>query len=72
MEDVVRDFGGEVADENVAVVREIFFGGLILVSPVAANLGVEDLAPVEGLESGFGGSKFVIFDESSITDSVMV
>lgn len=45
------------------MVRQVLLGRLVLVRPVAADLHVEDLTPVERLESRFGGTEVVVFDE---------
>ena len=71
-EDIVVDFGDEVADEDVIVVARVLLVLLALVRPVDADLGVEDLAPVEGLERSFGCAHVHVFDETIVETAVLV
>lgn len=71
-EDVVVDLGGKVADEDVEVVGSVFLVLLALVSPVHADLGVEDFAAIEGLESGLGGTHVHVLDEAVVEAAMLV
>jgi hypothetical protein len=50
----VRHFGREVTDEQVRMVRQVFLRCRVLDGPVATDLLVEDLAPVERLQRRLG------------------
>lgn len=66
VEDGVVDFGREVTDEEVAVVREVLLLSIrVLVSPVDADLHVEDLATIERRKGRLGGAHLVVLDKAA-------
>ena len=65
-EDVVIDFWAKITDKDVIVVAGVLFILLTLVGPVDTDLGVEDLASVEGLQGGLSSSHIHVFYESIV------
>ena len=71
-EDVVVDLGAEVADEDVVVVARVLLILLALVGPVDADFGVENLAPVEGLEGSLGCAHIHVLNETIVETAVLI
>ena len=70
--DIIVYLRGEVADENMVVVGSVLLVLLTLVRPIDADLGVKDLAAVEGLKSGLRGAHVHVLDEAIVQATVLV
>lgn len=69
---LIIDLGAEIADEDMVVVGSVFLVLRTLIRPVNTNLGVEDLAAVEGLKSSLCGAHIHIFDETVVKATVLI
>lgn len=71
-EDIVINFGTEVTNKDVVVTGGVLFVLLALVRPVDANLRVEDLAAIEGLQRSFGSAHVDVLDEAVVEAAMLV
>ena len=71
-ENLVIDFGGEIADEDVVMTGGVFLVLLTLVSPVDTNFRVENFAAVEGLQSGLCSTHVEVLDETIVEAAMLV
>ena len=71
-EDLIVDLRAEVADKNVEMVAGVLLVLLALISPVDADLGIEDLASVERLKSGLRSTHVHVLDEAIVETAMLV
>jgi hypothetical protein len=66
-EDFIIDLIGQITDEDVKVVRGVFFRRVVrLISPVHANLLLMDTSAVKSLHGAFGGAWIVVLDKAVV------
>lgn len=72
MEDRVVDFGREVADKEVVVLREVLLLGVgVLIGPIDPHLEVKDAAAVKRLQGRLGGAHLVVLDKAVVDAAVL-
>ena len=71
-QDIVVDLWGKIANKDVVVTRRVLLILLTLVSPVDADLGVENFAAVEGLESSLCRAHVHVLDETVVETAMLV
>jgi hypothetical protein len=71
-ENLIIDFGAEISNENVVVTGGVFLVLLTLVSPVDADLGIEDLAAIESLESRFCSAHIDILHKTIVEAAMLI
>jgi len=70
--DFVVNLRAEIANEDMVVRSGVLLVLAALVCPVDTNLGIKDLASVEGLESSFGSPHVHVLDETVVETTVLV
>ena len=69
---LVVDLGAEITNEDMVVCGGVFLVLAALVCPVDADLGIEDLAAIEGLEGGLGSTHIYVLNETVVEATVLV
>jgi hypothetical protein len=69
---LVVNLRAEITNEDMVVRGGVFLVLTALVCPVDTDLGIKDLAAIEGLEGGLGSSHVYVLNETVVETTVLV
>ena len=68
----IVNLGAEITNEDMIVCGGVFLVLAALVRPVDADLGIKDLAAIEGLEGSLGSTHVHVLNETVVEATVLV